>query len=77
MSKPPLISAQECIQTLQKAGYVVSRQKGSHISLRRNEPPPARTVVVPNHKEIDRATLRNIIRQAGLTVEEFVALLDE
>jgi len=56
-----------------RAGFVVYRQRGSHITLVRQDPPVQTTV--PNHKELDRGTLRSIIRQAGLTVEEFVALL--
>jgi predicted RNA binding protein YcfA (HicA-like mRNA interferase family) len=73
MSKLPVISGQECVTTLQKAGFYVTRQKGSHISLRRDD--PIGKVTVPNHKELDRGTLRAIIRQAGLTVDEFVDLL--
>lgn len=74
--KLPVISGKECVRALEKAGFYVDRQRGSHIILRRDEPPPARTVVVPDHKELDRGTLRSIIRQAGLTVDEFLALLD-
>jgi predicted RNA binding protein YcfA (HicA-like mRNA interferase family) len=57
---------------LQKAGFTVKRQQGSHIVLRRDE--PFAQVVVPDHKELDRGTLRAIIRQAGLTVDAFAAL---
>jgi predicted RNA binding protein YcfA (HicA-like mRNA interferase family) len=74
--KLPVISGRECIKALEKTGFFIARQKGSHITLRRQEPPPTRTVVVPDHKELDRGTLRSIIRQAGLSVEEFVDLLD-
>ena len=52
---------------------MVDRQRGSHIILIREE--PRTTVTVPNHKELDKGTLRAIIRQAGLSVDEFVALL--
>ncbi len=71
----PIISGRSCVRTLEKAGYVAVRQSGSHIALRRDDPPPARTVIVPDHRALDRGTLRAIIRQAGLTVEEFIALL--
>ena len=50
-------------------------RRGSHIILR-NTAPPHRRLTVPNHKEIAKGTLRSIIREAGLTVEEFVKLLD-
>jgi predicted RNA binding protein YcfA (HicA-like mRNA interferase family) len=75
MSRLPLISGRECVKALGKVGYEFDRQRGSHIILRREEPPPARSVTVPDHKEIDRGTLRAIIRQAGLTVDEFRELL--
>lgn len=74
MSKPPLISSKKCIQALQKIGFEVDRQKGSHIIVVRDE--PAASISIPERKEIPRGTLRNIIRQAGLTVEEFIELLD-
>jgi predicted RNA binding protein YcfA (HicA-like mRNA interferase family) len=63
---------------LQKAGFYISRQKGSHVQMRRDEPQPARTVPVPvSKKPLPRGTLRSIIRQAGLTVDEFVKLLQD
>ncbi len=58
---------------LQKAGFYVSRQKGSHITLRRDD--PKGRVTVPNHKAIKPGMLRRIINDAGLTVEEFIELL--
>ena len=73
MSKLPRISGKQCIKALGKVGFSVLRQKGSHIIVRRNE--PFTEVVVPNHKELDRGTLRAIIRQAGLRVDEFIGLL--
>jgi predicted RNA binding protein YcfA (HicA-like mRNA interferase family) len=73
MSKLPVVSGVQCIKVLEKAGFVVYRQRGSHITLVRTDPKAQTTV--PNHKELDRGTLRAIIRQAGLSVDEFVALL--
>lgn len=73
MAKLPVISARECISALEKAGFYVIRQRGSHIILRRDT--PQARVVVPNHKELKTGMLRGIIRQAGMTVDEFVALL--
>ncbi|MEH1806664.1 type II toxin-antitoxin system HicA family toxin [Nostoc sp.] len=73
MSKLPIISGQGCIKALEKAGFYVLRQRGSHIILRRNE--PFAEVVVPNHQELDKGTLRAIIRQVGLSVDEFIELL--
>ena len=73
MSKLPSLSGRACIAALERAGFVVRRQEGSHVILRRAD--PFSQVVVPDHKELDRGTLRAIIRQAGLTVEEFVRFL--
>jgi predicted RNA binding protein YcfA (HicA-like mRNA interferase family) len=73
MSKLPILSGAECVKALERAGFAVYRQRGSHITLVRKDPPSQTTV--PNHKELDKGTLRAIIRQSGLTVEEFLALL--
>ncbi|MEH2379545.1 MAG: type II toxin-antitoxin system HicA family toxin [Nostoc sp.] len=73
MSKLPIISGQQCIKALGKADFYVLRQRGSHIILRRDE--PFGEVVVPNHQELDKGTLRAIIRQVGLSVDEFIELL--
>ena len=74
MSKLPLISGKELSKLLGKLKYSIDHQTGSHIILR-NENPPYRRLTVPNHKEIAKGTLRAIIRQAGLTVEEFKKLI--
>ena len=72
MSKLPVISGKECIKALEKVGFKIARQRGSHIVLVRDN--PKATVIVPNHKELDRGTLRAIIRQLDLTVDEFILL---
>lgn len=73
MSKLPVVSGAQCVRALEKAGFTVYRQRSSHIILVRAAP-KAQTIV-PNHRELDRGTLRAIIRQAGLSVDEFIALL--
>lgn len=73
MSKLPVISGRECIKALEKAGFYFKRQEGSHIVMRRDD--PFGQVVVPDHKELDRGTLRAIIRQAGLSSNEFLKFL--
>ena len=73
MSKLPRISGRECVKALGKRGFYFKRQEGSHIILRRDN--PFAQVVIPDHKELDRGTLRAIIRQAGLSVDEFVKFL--
>jgi predicted RNA binding protein YcfA (HicA-like mRNA interferase family) len=59
MSKLPVISGAECVNAPEQIGFVVARQRGSHIILVREE--PKTTVSVPNHDELDRGTLRAII----------------
>jgi predicted RNA binding protein YcfA (HicA-like mRNA interferase family) len=73
MSRLPSISGRECVKALQRVGFYVRRQEGSHIILRRDD--PFAQIVVPDHKELDRGTLRAIIRQSGLRVEELIELL--
>ncbi|MGA1824142.1 MAG: type II toxin-antitoxin system HicA family toxin [bacterium] len=72
MSKLPRISGQKCVKALLKVGFYLKRQEGSHIIMRRDE--PFGQVVVPDHKELDRGTLRAIMRQAGISVKEFIEL---
>ncbi len=73
MSTLPRISGRDCRKVLEKAGFYFKRQESSHMILRRDN--PFAQVVVPDHKELDRGTLRAIIRQAGLSVDEFNGLL--
>ena len=73
MSSLPQVSGRECARALEKAGFFLKRQEGSHMILRREK--PFAQVVVPDHRELDRGTLRAIIRQAGLRVDDFVKLL--
>jgi len=72
MTRIPVISGRDTVKRLEKAGYVLVRQKGSHIILRGGSPPV--TISVPDRKEPKPGTLRNIIRQARLSVKEFVKL---
>ncbi len=55
-------------------GYHVDHQTGSHIILR-HESAPYRRLTVPNHRELAKGTLRSLVRQAGLTIEQFRELL--
>jgi predicted RNA binding protein YcfA (HicA-like mRNA interferase family) len=73
MSKLPIISGKECIKVLEKFGYAIYRQKGSHVTLVREDPPSQTTV--PIHRELDKGTLRAILRQTGISVEEFTSRL--
>ena len=73
MSGLPRISGRECARALSMMDFYLRRQEGSHLILRRDN--PFAQLVVPDHKELDRGTLRAIIRQAGLSVDEFTRLL--
>lgn len=68
MPELPRISGDEAIKTFKKLGFYQVRQKGSHVVMRRDD----KGCVVPRHKELAVGTLRSAIRQAGITVEEFV-----
>jgi predicted RNA binding protein YcfA (HicA-like mRNA interferase family) len=74
LSELPRISGREIIKALGKLGYCKDRQNGSHVILR-NENPPYRRLTIPDHAEVAKGTLRALIREAGLTVAEFRALL--
>jgi predicted RNA binding protein YcfA (HicA-like mRNA interferase family) len=74
MSKLPQISGKDCVKALKKDGFFIKRQKGSHIIVCRDD--PFAEVVIPDHKTLDKGTLRAIIRQVGLDVDEFIKLLN-
>jgi len=69
----PVISGEACIAALAKIGYRRTRQRGSHVRLAGASGRPPLTV--PLHSTLDRGTLRAIIRDAGLAVEEFLGLV--
>ena len=74
MPRLPVVSAQEAVKVFQKIGYEFSHQTGSHTILRSKEP-PHRHLSIPDHKELGRGLLRGLIRDAGLTIEQFIELL--
>ncbi len=74
MSALPVVSGREVVKALGKIDYVLDRQRDSHMILRQQSS-PHRRLTGPDHKEVAKGTLRAIIRQAGLTVEEFTSFL--
>jgi predicted RNA binding protein YcfA (HicA-like mRNA interferase family) len=68
----PVVSGEEVCRALERAGFVRVSQKGSHVKMKHAD---GRLAIVPLHGEIAFGTLRSILRQAGLSVEEFLALL--
>ena len=73
MSTVPSISGRDCLRALERAGFRLRRQEGSHMIIRRDD--PYAQVVVPDHRDLDRGTLRAILRGAGISVDDFSALL--
>ena len=73
MNRLPRVSGREWFGALSKVGFYIRRQQGSDIIMRRDD--PFGQVVVPDQRELDTGTLRAIVRQASLGVEEFSHLL--
>jgi predicted RNA binding protein YcfA (HicA-like mRNA interferase family) len=75
MARLPRISSQKLLQALQRAGFYVHHQRGSHVNLRHPTKTHLHVVVPQNRKDLAPKTLKSIIVQAEMTVEEFVELL--
>jgi predicted RNA binding protein YcfA (HicA-like mRNA interferase family) len=71
MPKLPHVSGVEAVRALQRLGFEMIRQKGSHIVMRRG---PS-GCIVPNHREVKIGTLAGVLRQAGISADEFIAAL--
>ena len=70
---PTDLSGRDVRAALERAGFVFRPQSGSHIILRRDD--PYARAVIPDHKQIRLGTLRRIIADAGLSIEQFLELL--
>ena len=73
MSRLPVCSGREAAAAFARMGYVFDHQTSSHIILRH---PTQRRLTVPDHREIAKGTLRSLIREAGITKERFIELLN-
>ena len=71
MPSLPVVSGADAVRAPERLGFVVARQRGSHIVLRR----ASQGCVVPNHRELKTGTLSGALKQAGVSVEEFVNAL--
>jgi predicted RNA binding protein YcfA (HicA-like mRNA interferase family) len=71
MPSLPRVSGAQTIRALERLGFVVARQRGSHVVLRRG----ASGCVVPNHRELKTGTLAGVLKQAGITTEQFIEAL--
>ncbi|ALM74854.1 type II toxin-antitoxin system HicA family toxin [Thermococcus barophilus] len=75
MTKLPRdVSGQDAIKALKKIGYYPVRQKGSHVVL---VGPTGKMITIPLHKSLKTGLLRAIIREVGITVKQFVTLLED
>lgn len=72
MPKLPRVSGAQAIRTLEKLGFVQVRQRGSHVVLKRTDASGASGCVIPLHSELATGTLRGILKQAGVSIEQSV-----
>jgi predicted RNA binding protein YcfA (HicA-like mRNA interferase family) len=75
MAKLPSVSGDRVVRALKRAGFVELRQKGSHVSLERRSTDRVFKTVVPLHGELAKGTLSDILKQSGLSLQEFLELL--
>lgn len=73
MPRLPCVSGREAVSVFERAGFVVRRQRGSHIVM--TKPGRPETLSIPDHRELQVGTLRALIRKASLSVEQFEDLL--
>lgn len=73
MKLPTDLSGGELRKALERVGFIFQRQKGSHMILRRDD--PFSRVVIPDHKRLRPGTLRQILHEAGITVDQLKELL--
>ncbi|MEW6238375.1 MAG: type II toxin-antitoxin system HicA family toxin [Candidatus Omnitrophota bacterium] len=71
MPSLPIVSGADAVRALQTLGFAVARQRGSHIVMRKG----SQGCVVPDHKELKTGTLSGVLKQGGVSVEEFVKAL--
>jgi predicted RNA binding protein YcfA (HicA-like mRNA interferase family) len=75
MTKVPSLPYDQIIRALQRDGWVVVRQKGSHVRLQKHTAAETLKLTIPTHRPLKRSTLAHILKQAKLTTEEFEELL--
>ena len=73
--KVPSLNYEKVINALRRGGWVVVRQKGSHIRLQKHIEDKTLKLIVPAHRPIKRSTLSHFIKQSNLTLEDFYKLI--
>ena len=69
----PIVSGRQAVSAFERFGWQLARKRGSHMILTRDG--SMVTLSIPDHRELDRGTLRSLIRSAGITVEDFIEAL--
>lgn len=75
MTKIPSVSFDKVVRVLQRDGWVIVRQKGSHIRMQKRTQDEVLKLTIPAHKPIKRSTLSHILKQARMSVESFLELM--
>ena len=75
MPKVPIVSGQEAVRALQRLGFTLDRQRGSHAVLKKRTPTGEIGCVIPMHREVAAGTLRSALRMASVEIEDFTAEL--
>ncbi|WP_295408549.1 type II toxin-antitoxin system HicA family toxin [uncultured Thiocystis sp.] len=73
MPKLPVVSGADVVRALERLGFAMTRQRGSHMMMRRG----AEGCVVPNHRALKIGTLVGLLKQAGVSPDDFIAALDD
>lgn len=74
MPKLPVISGKKVLRAFEKGGWIYKRKRGSHMIMVKSG--VRVTLSIPDHRELDRGLLRDLISDAGITVQKFIELLD-
>jgi len=74
MPKLPVVSGKEALRAFERGGWIYKRKRGSHMIM--VKPGVRVTLSIPDHRELDRGLLRDLISDAGITVQQFIELLD-
>ena len=75
MPKLPVISGNQAIKSFEKIGYKIIRQRGSHVRMRHKSDSNKQPLTIPRHKALGKGLIRKLLRDAELTIEEFLKLL--
>jgi len=75
MSRLPVVSGEKAVKCFKKLGYVIVRQKGSHIRMWHKSDRSKKPLTIPKHKVLGKGLLRKLLRDAEISIEEFRVLL--